>query len=163
MASTWKIDGIATDIKILEAIQDAVHRATQVAMIAGGEIVVKAARLQFNGQHPRGTPRSVGGNRPQSISENLKNSIRIFSTIEIEPGTWETRVGPTMIYARRVELGFSGVDSLGRDFKPHVDSEGRLTTGGRPYPYLRPALNEARPVINRLIENEWKKALSIKH
>jgi hypothetical protein len=162
VASEWQIDGVAADTKALEVVRAAVHRATQVAMIAGGEIVVKAARLQFNGQHPRGTPRSVGGNRPQSISENLKNSIRIFSTVETEPGTWETRVGPTMIYARRIELGFAGVDSLGRDYKPHVDSRGRLTVGGRPYPYLAPGLDRARPAINLLIQHEWEKALSIR-
>jgi hypothetical protein len=162
MADEWKIEGVGADLKALEVIRDAVHRATQVAMIAGGEVVVKAARLQFNGQHPRGTPRSVGGNRPQSISENLKNSIRIFSTVETEPGTWETRVGPTMIYARRIELGFAGVDSLGRDYKPHVDSRGRVTVGGRPYPYLKPGLNIARPAINLIVQREWEKALSIK-
>lgn len=38
-------------------------------------------------------------------------------------------IGSAVVYARRIELGFTGTDSLGRFYNQP------------PYPYLRPALN----------------------
>jgi hypothetical protein len=44
-------------------------------------------------------------------------------------------VGPTIIYARRIELGFKGADSLGRVYDQ------------APNPYAKPAFEEVIPGI----------------
>ena len=54
--------------------------------------------------------------------------LRASITHEIDGLTG--RVGSNVEYARRIELGFVGVDSLGRKFNQ------------QPYPYLRPALHK---------------------
>jgi len=61
---------------------------------------------------------------PHVKSGRLRSSI----THEVEGLTG--RVGSNVEYARRIELGFVGVDSLGRKFNQ------------QPYPYLRPALHK---------------------
>ena len=50
----------------------------------------------------------------------------------IEPFGEGTRVAPTMIYARRIELGFHGPDKLGRVYHQ----------AGKPY--VKPAFDESR-------------------
>ena len=64
------------------------------------------------------------------VSGSLRRSWRTESQ-----GPYAAFVGPTMIYARRVELGFSGPDSLGRVYKQP------------PRPYVRPAYTETLPKI----------------
>lgn len=58
---------------------------------------------------------------------------------ETEPGgslgDVYARVGPTMVYARRVELGFHGADSLGRVYDQ------------QPRPYLKPAIEQVRDPV----------------
>uniref|UniRef100_A0A6H1ZRR4 Tail protein n=1 Tax=viral metagenome TaxID=1070528 RepID=A0A6H1ZRR4_9ZZZZ len=50
-------------------------------------------------------------------------------------------VGSNVSYARRIELGFVGVDSLGRKYNQ------------QPYPYLRPALHKNEKKILELFKN----------
>lgn len=56
------------------------------------------------------------------------------------------QIGPTMIYARRIELGFVGPDKLGRVY----NQQGK--------PYVRPAYEAALPRIQKraktIIENK---------
>jgi hypothetical protein len=52
-----------------------------------------------------------------------------------EAGPYAAFVGPTMIYARRIELGFSGPDSLGRVYHQ------------APRPYVRPVFEAVLPKI----------------
>jgi len=51
------------------------------------------------------------------------------------------RVGTNVKYARRHELGFVGVDSLGRKYNQ------------KPYPYLRPALHKNEKKILKLFKD----------
>jgi len=71
---------------------------------------------------------------PHVDTGRLRSSI----THEIEGLTG--RVGSNVEYARRIELGFVGVDSLGRKFNQ------------KPYPYLRPALHKNEKKILALFK-----------
>ena len=64
----------------------------------------------------------------------LKRSI----THEPEVPKREVRVGSNLEYARRVELGFTGKDKLGRYYNQAAK------------PYLRPALEQNMPAIRKL-------------
>jgi len=74
---------------------------------------------------------SPGGHAPASISGDLKRSI----DHEMHPTKLEGRVGTNLDYSRRLELGFSGTDSLGRKYTQ------------APRPYLRPALHKSEAAI----------------
>ena len=71
---------------------------------------------------------------PHVKSGRLRSSI----THEVE-GTIG-RVGSNVSYARRIELGFVGIDSLGRKYNQ------------QPYPYLRPALHKNEKKILELFK-----------
>ena len=73
---------------------------------------------------------AAGMKRTKVVSGSLRRSWRTESQ-----GPYAAFVGPTMIYARRVELGFFGPDSLGRVYKQP------------PRPYVRPAYDEMLPKI----------------
>lgn len=60
------------------------------------------------------------------------------------------QVGPTVIYGRRIELGFQGPDSLGRVYNQQPD------------PYLAPAVHESIPGISRVIKRRISEAIRIR-
>lgn len=62
-------------------------------------------------------------------------------------GVYTTQVGPTVIYARRVELGFRGADSLRRVY----NQPGR--------PYFRPGVDETVAAIGSMAETTWTAAI----
>ena len=67
---------------------------------------------------------------PEVISGHLRGGIKVAPIVRISGHSWGTEVGPTMIYSRRVELGFKNTDALGRTY----------TQPG--YPYFIPAYEE---------------------
>ena len=80
------------------------------------------------------TSPSPAGHAPASVTGTLKGRI----THEIDKTAMMGRVGTNLEYARRLELGFVGVDSLGRHYTQ------------APRPYLRPALEKNRATIKKL-------------
>lgn len=80
------------------------------------------------------------------VSGTLRRSWRteLFGT----DGVFAARVGPTTVYARRQELGFKGPDSLGRIF--HHDPG---------WPYVKPAMREATPLVGVLARESYAAAL----
>ena len=56
-------------------------------------------------------------------------------------------VAPTVVYARRIELGFVGPDSLGRVY----NQQGK--------PYLKPAVHQSLPGIAAMIERRMRHAI----
>lgn len=76
----------------------------------------------------------------------LRRSIRSWISREDVTETGYS-VGPTVVYARRIELGFHGPDSLGR-----VYHQG-------PHPYLKPAVQDSLPGIARIIQTRMAAAL----
>ena len=77
---------------------------------------------------------SPPGHAPASVTGTLKARI----THRIDKATMIGQVGTNLEYARRLELGFVGTDSLGR------------TYAQAPRPYLRPALEINRAAIKKL-------------
>ena len=80
------------------------------------------------------TPPSPPGHAPAAPTGTLKARI----THEIDVANMSGRVGTNLEYARRLELGFVGQDSLGRTYNQ------------APRPYLRPALFINEPIIKRM-------------
>jgi len=81
-------------------------------------------------------PPSPPGHPPAAPTGTLKARI----THELEPTKLEGRVGTNLEYARRVELGFVGTDSLGRTYNQ------------APRPYLRPALHKCEKTIKAMFK-----------
>jgi hypothetical protein len=111
----------------LAEIEAAMPGTIQTGLLAGGEVVATAAKdnLMAHGNWVTGT---------------LGRSIQ---TVPLASGVGGTtvEVGTNVIYSRRIELGFTGADSLGRVYDQ------------APSPYLRPALDENRPRILEAIAN----------
>lgn len=82
---------------------------------------------------------SPPGHAPATVSGTLKRSI----ATEMNPAKLEGRVGTNLDYGARLELGFTGDDSLGRHYNQ------------APRPYLRPALHKCEAAISLM----FKKAI----
>lgn len=97
------------------AFQAALTQMMERIAVASGA-AVKTAALAVQAAGMRHTPVKSG---------TLRRSWRTESA-----GPYEVFVGPTMIYARRIELGYKGPDSLGRVYNQ------------APKPYVRPTYDE---------------------
>lgn len=75
------------------------------------------------------------------VSGTLARSIHTEVTDE------EARIGTDVVYARRIEYGFVGADSLGRVYNQ------------APQPYLRPALHSNANQILGVLAHELQQAL----
>jgi len=107
--------GVPEFVAALEAMDARVDAATGTAVRDGALIIQRQAQTNASGRPG-----------PRVITGTLRRSIRVDGPHRI--GTaWEARVGPTVVYGRRVELGFDGTDSLGRTYHQP------------PYPYFAPA------------------------
>jgi len=89
------------------------------------------------------------------ITGNLHDSITVAMDSDIpaqigskEAGGVAVLIGTNVIYAKRVEFGFVGTDSLGRNYHQ------------LPKPYLRPAFDEFRQTALDYIGREMQKSFS---
>ncbi len=64
---------------------------------------------------------------PNVITGTLRRSIRHSPVVPYGIAGWSTDIGPSVVYGRRIELGFHGADSRGRPY-----NQG-------PFPYMAPA------------------------
>lgn len=124
--------------------------ANREAVSAGSHLVETKAKASFEGTHAKGQPRqgSVMG-PPNVVSGAARRSIRVVSIRSVGLGMWEGTIAPTIIYARRLELGFHGVDSIGR----HYDYDGN--------PYFRPGFDEAKRELPRVYRDAWAEAVKV--
>ena len=91
----------------------------RIAVASGAAVKTAALAVQAAGmQHTK----AVSGTNRRSWRTEAKGPYAAF-------------VGPTMIYSRRLELGFKGPDSLGRVYNQ------------APKPYVRPTYDEMLPKI----------------
>jgi len=134
----------------MDALIKRINEATKAGTATGALLIRDNARREFEGNHPKGQPH-VGGNRPNVVTGSLRRSIMLIppEPIMLGPGKYTISVAPTMIYGRRIELGFTGTDSLGRHFNQP------------PYAYLQPGVDKALPVIPRIFRDAWGAALGI--
>ena len=89
----------------------------------------------------------LGMERTHVITGTLRRSWRVVGP-EGGDGVYRAAVGPTMIYARRQELGFVGPDSLGRVFKNDPG-----------WPYVRPAREAAQVPVQQLAVTTLRAAI----
>src|SRR5258708_5251694 len=85
---------------------------------------------------------------PNVVTGTLRRSIVHDPITPWGVGGWQTKVGPTVIYGRRIELGFHGADSLGRAYNHHG------------YSYFGPAYARVTPMIPAIYAKHWARALS---
>jgi hypothetical protein len=109
-------------------MQAAVYGLSQVAFA-----VEREAKNGWSPRHAPGTPTTATrGGKPASISGNLRRSIH--TEIKQGFGSYVAEVGPTMIYARRVELEYD-------------------------YPYMRPAYVAMKPRANNIFSAAVKRRM----
>lgn len=80
---------------------------------------------------------SKPGEPPKKVTGHL--SRMIHRRVDVRGGTITGIVSADTPYARRLELGFTGADALGR------------IVNQAPRPFLRPALKESRAVLKRIL------------
>jgi len=105
----------------------------------GAMIVVKEAQLNS----------AKGGGFPSRITGNLFRSIPAVSPVTVSKtrNRVEVAVGSSAEYARRLELGFTGTDSLGRQYHQS------------PRPYIRPALVANRNNIEQEMAKRFRQVI----
>ncbi len=91
----------------------------------------------------------MNGPGPQVRTGTLRRSIGVVDTISLGRGIYQARVAPTVIYGRRMELGFHGTDSLNRHYNQ------------RAYPFLKPGLDKAIPQLESVFAAAWQRAMHI--
>ena len=102
----------------------------------------------------------AGMSKTRVRSGTLRRSWRT-EAVEAGEGVFGARVGPTVVYARRQELGFVGADSLGRvyDEPQHIGSPGAYGSKQRRNPYVKPALVETLPQIRMIVRRTYADAV----
>ena len=116
-------------------VQASVEARAAVAELAG--LIEKRAKANASGRPG-----------PNVITGTLRRGIRSEPITPWGLRGWRTRVGPTVIYSRRIELGFHGVDRLGR----HYDQPG--------YPYFVPAFRQTMYEAGTIYYRHWTAALT---
>jgi hypothetical protein len=122
---TWT--GVSEFMAAVDQRGVALVAAGRAAVAEAGALLEKTAK-----QNASGRP------GPNVVTGTLRRSIR---TAPIEPWGvrgWQTNVSPTVVYGRRVELGFRGADARGRHFNQ------------RGYPYMGPAVRSTKAAIRAI-------------
>lgn len=105
----------------------------------GAMIVVREAQLNS----------AKGGGFPNRITGNLFRSIPAVSPVTVSKSRnrVEVAVGSSAEYARRLELGFVGTDSLGRRYHQS------------PRPYIKPALDTNRKRVEEEMAKRFRQVI----
>lgn len=142
MAVTWRNEReFYTAIKRMTRDLD---YASRDVLEQGSRMLISAAMNNFQGSHAPGEPH-VGGNRPNIVTGNLRRSIQADSVVRLGVAYYSVTIAPRMVYGRRVEFGFNGSDSRGREYE------------ARGYPYMEPALRSVLPRLNDLHKRTFGK------
>lgn len=138
--------GLTESLKALQGMQARADAAARVIVIQSAALLEAEAKRNFVGSHAKGEPH-VGGDKPNVVTGMLRRSITHDRVERYGVGSWRTRVGPTAIYGRRVELGYPG--GAGR---------GRQRT--RPFPFMQPAVASTRMRMASIAATNWAKAFN---
>jgi hypothetical protein len=126
--------GVSEFVTALEAMAGRVDRATGTAIKDAAHVIQRQARANASGRPG-----------PRVRSGTLRRSITIKYPKRGGGGVWEAMIGPTVIYSRRVELGFDGTDSIGRTYHQP------------PYPFFGPAWQFGTTIA---IHRVWRDAVA---
>lgn len=138
------VNGADSVIKALETASTRLDLASRTIVDRGALLVANYAKKEFK---PSGTP-DDNYPSPTRRTGNLRNSIERGEPERKSTGTWSNKVGPTVVYGRRIELGFPGINDGKR---------GHQRT--RAFPYLKPGFEKSRSDLIELYNSEWRKAL----
>lgn len=93
-------------VQALELQVARVEAATGAAAYEAGHVIERGMKQQITGGHPKGTKTGASpGGPPENISGTLRRSIMTDFPVSVGGGMFEVTVGPTVIYARHVDLG----------------------------------------------------------
>ena len=133
-----------------------VNRASEVIVRQGGQVVARESKKIFLGSPTKKGPNGRGKGqqgqkspswpRPTNRTGHLRDSIRV-EVRNRGDNAWESTIGPTTIYGRRVELG------------------GTSRTNGhtivtRPFPYMEPGFETSKPELRAIYRKVWTEAVS---
>lgn len=124
LAKTLPAAAAASQAMALSFVAEAKRNATGPARESGWGKGTKTTKLAWR----------AGG--PGVVTGFMRNSIAPQQSIPYSTGGWITTVHPDGPYYRRLELGFVGVDSIGRRYNQPA------------YPFMRPALITALATAN---------------
>jgi hypothetical protein len=91
---------------------------------------------------------AAGSPGPDVVTGTLRRGVVHTAVHRSGLFGWQSEVGPTVIYSRRIDLGFFGEDSLGRIYAQ------------QPRPYFTPAWEKAARRAVEIYAEEWAKALT---
>ena len=129
--------GIAEFKAALDEAAKNVDKASSAALLELAALAETKAKGNFSGSHQRGQPH-VGGQLPNVVTGNLRRSITRTPVQRMGPGDYMTRVFPSAVYARAVELG-------------------NPRTGSRAFPYFGPAMKVVRANATDILTKHWSK------
>src|SRR5262249_15494731 len=122
----------------------ALGRAVERASLGAREAVAEmAAELEKDAKR-----RASGRPGPNVITGTLRRGIVHEPITPWGLRGWKTGVGPTVIYSRRIELGFHGADRLGRVYNQPG------------YPYFVPAFRSLMRRAEGIYAKHWSAALT---
>jgi len=151
------VKGVSTVEKYLEAQVKRLDAAAQRIVEKGGLIIANNAKGQFKG----GGTADENHPNPTFRTGNLRNSIKVLEVRREGLGMYSSKTGPTMMYGRRVELGFSGtVNGYTASRGGTTYTVGSYSATTRAFPYMAPGFEKSRAELQELYSYEWRKALS---
>ena len=115
----------------LAALRLRVARGTEIATREGADLLKEAIQANMRGPMPP----KAGGSDPAYRTGNLYDSVKMkILSGSIGLGRWNYEISMDSgqaPYARRIELGFTGTDSIGRSYNQP------------PYPYFHKGVEQA--------------------
>lgn len=118
---------------IMDAALEITERRMQEAVV----LIQTDIKISLNVGNPGGKTPSAPGQPPRKVTARLFNSI--FGKVVREGSQVIGVVGTNVVYGRRLELGFAGKDSLGRQYDQ------------APRPFIRPAFARNRDRVKRIL------------
>jgi hypothetical protein len=124
--------------------------ASRVAVNRASMALIRNAKKRATGPARTAKAGTVGarpGQGPGVVTGRLRNSITVTSKGPVGATGYQATVAPTVKYARRLELGFKGSDSLGRVYNQP------------PYPFMGPAMRDLMAgEAQRIFTEAWAAA-----
>lgn len=124
-----------------------VEQANRDIVAESAALVENAIKQNFSGSHAKGEPHT-GGDKPNVVTGTLRRGVRHQPIVRDGVAGAMTVLGPTSVYARRVEIGFSGADSRGRRY--HQPG----------YPYFGPGVDSTREAVQEIARRRWSRAIT---
>lgn len=143
--------GVDRFLAATERYQERMEWGSRVGVTRTAMAVIRQAKINATNPPPRlaslGTKGRDPGTGPAVVTGRLRNSIQVLHAAKVGRYGFEMSVGPTVVYSRRVELGFYGADSRGRIYNQP------------PYPYLEPAFRFVMAIVaERMFTEAWAEA-----